>query len=350
LSAADIARAADMMRVLNSATLIHQATRRNVRQKEYGRIVPWRIGKNEPLIPMPETRYGPGKNVVDPPEKSILSGGSKSFRNGSNLPGGWIMTGILPSLRDLILNRTFEEKYVQAVGIINTNLQEFHPKKIALAYSGGKDSTATLFMVRNECMALDIDPNDVTILFENTGVEYPETIQFIKEIRDLWGITNFIETKPEKTFWQCVKEYGYPRSKSNRTQEKGKKGKRPLCCEYLKERPGKKVLKNFDAVFLGITAMESHQRQMRAVTHGTCYYAIADKIKKIHPLLYFTEPEIWELHTRMGIPHNKVYDLGVDRCGCMPCTAYKKWKENLQMTNPKMYRKIMKDMGQVLIE
>jgi phosphoadenosine phosphosulfate reductase len=242
-----------------------------------------------------------------------------------------------------------QEKYIQAVGIINTNLQKFHPKKSVVSFSGGKDSTLLLWIVRNECRNLEIDPNDITILFNNTGVEYPQTITFVKKICEEWKITNFIETKPEKTFWQCVKEYGYPSPKSSRTPKKGKKNKRPLCCEYLKERPRRKVLKNFDAVYLGITAIESHLRQIKAVTNGTCYYAIADKIQKIHPLLYFTEPEIWQLTSRFGIPHNQIYDLGVDRCGCMPCTAYKKWKENLQKSHPKMYRKIMKDMGQELI-
>lgn len=256
---------------------------------------------------------------------------------------------ILPNLRKLILGRTEQEKYIQAVGILNTNLQEFHPAKQVIAWSGGKDSTLLLWMIRNECRNLGIDPDEITVLFENTGVEYPQTIKFIRKVVREWGIKNLIETKPEKTFWQCVREYGYPRPKSNRTPERGRPNKRPLCCEYLKERPARKILKNFECVYLGITAVESHQRQMRAITHGTCYFAKADNIKKVLPLLYYTEPQIWAAHTMFGIPHNEIYDFGVDRCGCMPCTAYKKWQENLQKSHPKMYQHIMKGMGQELI-
>ena len=255
---------------------------------------------------------------------------------------------ILPKLKELIIGRSGQEKYTQAVGILNTNLQEFHPAKQIVAWSGGKDSTLLLWMIRNECLNLGIDLDEITILFENTGVEYPQTIKFVRKIQKEWNLKNFIETKPEKTFWQCVDEFGYPRPKSNRDPIRGAI-KQPRCCEYLKEKPGRKAMKGFEVIYLGITAIESHQRQMRAVTHGPCYFAKADKIKKVLPLLYFTEPEIWQLHTTCGIPHNPIYDMGVDRCGCMPCTAYKKWQENLQKTHPKMYAKIMKDMGQELI-
>ena len=38
--------------------------------------------------------------------------------------------------------------------------------------------------------------------------------------------------------------------------------------------------------------------------------------------------------------------MGARRCGCMVCTAHKGWEDELSQTNPKMLRKILKDMGQ----
>lgn len=256
---------------------------------------------------------------------------------------------ILPSLRAPILQQTFKEKYTQTVGIINTNIQEYHPSKQMVAWSGGKDSTVVLYLIRQEADSVGLDPSEIPVEFHNTGVEYPQTIEFIRELTQEWSL-NLIETKPLKSFWQCVDEYGYPRPKSQRVKDTGKP-QMAQCCSYLKERPARASQKanGWECIYLGITAMESHQRQIRAVTHGPCYVAKAEGVKKVHPILYWTEQEVWDFIKLKGIPYNKIYDEGVDRCGCMPCTAYKKWQENLQKTHPKMYKKIMKDLGQELI-
>ena len=256
---------------------------------------------------------------------------------------------LLPSLKQPVLGQTFKEKYVQTIGILNTNLQEFHPAKQMVAWSGGKDSTLILYLIRQECEALGIDPHEIHVEFHNTGVEYPQTIKFIRKLTTDWDL-NLIETRPIKSFWQCVKEYGYPKPKSARIKDTGKP-QMAQCCKFLKEAPALKSLKEngWECIYLGITAVESHQRQIRAVTHGTCYHNKSENVKKVHPILYWTEQEVWDAHRMFNIPYNTIYDMGVDRCGCMPCTAYKKWQENLQKTHPKMYKKIMRDMGQQLI-
>ena len=85
--------------------------------------------------------------------------------------------------------------------IIRHHFEEFTPDKIVVAWSGGKDSTLIFWLVRQ------INP-DITVVFNNTGVELPETIKFIRRMTAEWNI-NLIETKPYlKNFWQCVKEYG----------------------------------------------------------------------------------------------------------------------------------------------
>ena len=51
---------------------------------------------------------------------------------------------------------------------------------IAVACSFGKDSMVVLQM------ALKIDPN-IKVIFENTGVEFPETIKFKNKIKKEWN-------------------------------------------------------------------------------------------------------------------------------------------------------------------
>lgn len=69
--------------------------------------------------------------------------------------------------------------------------------KVYVAFSGGKDSTALLHLVRN------LYP-EVPGVFVNTNLEFPETRDFIKTYN------NIITIDPEMTFINVIREYGYP--------------------------------------------------------------------------------------------------------------------------------------------
>jgi tRNA(Ile)-lysidine synthase TilS/MesJ len=65
---------------------------------------------------------------------------------------------------------------------------ERYGENLAVACSFGKDSMVVLDMARK------INPN-VKVVFNNTGVEFPETIQFKNEMVKKWKL-NLIETQP----------------------------------------------------------------------------------------------------------------------------------------------------------
>ena len=69
---------------------------------------------------------------------------------------------------------------------------------VYVSFSGGLDSTVLLHMVR------DYLYNDIPAVFSNTGLEYPEIVEFVKTFDDVTII------KPEKSFRQVIKDYGYP--------------------------------------------------------------------------------------------------------------------------------------------
>ncbi|MBT9168347.1 MAG: Phosphoadenosine phosphosulfate reductase [Syntrophomonadaceae bacterium] len=65
-------------------------------------------------------------------------------------------------------------------------------KKFALAFSGGKDSTALWHLIRETCPE---EAKDMLILFGNTGVEYRESLLFARQLGKEWGGDNFYESK-----------------------------------------------------------------------------------------------------------------------------------------------------------
>ena len=239
------------------------------------------------------------------------------------------------------VNRPFSVKLAETREVIAHHFEEFGDK-VAVAWSGGKDSTLVLYL------CLQVTPN-VPVVFNNTGVEYPETVKFVAYLAELWGL-NLVVTHPEKSFWECVEQYGFPRGTKRRGL--GRNNNRPYCCYYLKEKPMFLAIKENDYLgyFTGETASEGWARMFIARDKGMCFHYVKWHICKIKPILWWTESEVWDFIHRENLPINPIYDKGSHRVGCMPCTAYKHWEEQMQKLTPKLYRiiKLRKDSQYVM--
>lgn len=76
-------------------------------------------------------------------------------------------------------------------------IHEFGEGGVYVSFSGGKDSTVLLHLVR------ELYP-DVEAVFVNTGLEYPEIQKFVKTF------DNVIILQPKMRFDEVIKKYGYP--------------------------------------------------------------------------------------------------------------------------------------------
>ena len=76
-------------------------------------------------------------------------------------------------------------------------VQYYGENGVAVSFSGGKDSTVLLHLVRK------LYPN-VRAVFSDTGLEYPEIREFVK------SIPNVDWVKPKQTFREITIEHGYP--------------------------------------------------------------------------------------------------------------------------------------------
>ncbi len=231
-----------------------------------------------------------------------------------------------------------------------------HKDNIAVACSFGKDSMVVLHM------ALKYNPN-IKVIFEDTGVEFPETIKFKDKMKKLWNL-NLYETKPyKKNFWQCIDEYGLPTMRKS----KGKGSNAPKCCYYLKEKPFLILRKEIkvDAIFTGLQACESRSRRLLALRYDNkkAPYMFKDSIEfcsqrwftrgtlmwNYHPIMLWSLKDVWAYIKKHKIPLNKVYTKWnkiYKRCGCLPCTAYLDWEKKLSVTHPKLYKMLKeKDKG-----
>lgn len=76
-------------------------------------------------------------------------------------------------------------------------INEYGEDGVYISFSGGKDSTVLLHLVR------ELYPN-VRAVFVDTGLEYPEIREFVKTF------DNVDIVRPKMTFKQVIETYGYP--------------------------------------------------------------------------------------------------------------------------------------------
>ena len=186
----------------------------------------------------------------------------------------------------LIENTLFgiEDKVTIALDMLRT----FEPSEgYYVAYSGGKDSTVILDLVRRSGVKYDAHYN-------RTTVDPPELVRFIRQQSDV------IENHPEMSMWDLIVKKRMPPLRTVR-----------YCCEVLKESGGTGRL-----TITGVRAAESVKRSKRRQIE-TCY---SDGTKSyLHIIFHWSTDEVWEyIHTN-NLPYCCLYDEGFKRLGCICC-------------------------------
>lgn len=216
---------------------------------------------------------------------------------------------------------------------------------VYVSFSGGKDSTVLKHIV-------DGMYDDIPAVFVNTGLEYPEIQQFVREIK-AGKHTCFnpdVEIiRPEMRFDEVIQKYGYPVvSKSvsraihyarlNISQGKqsiytqqldgtamDRQGRKSLfnkkkwaylldapfktsdsCCDVMKKRPVNRYEKSTGRKpIVGTMAYESATRQASWLNRGCNAYE--GKKARSAPLSFWTEQDILHYIKQFNVPYCPVY-------------------------------------------
>lgn len=278
----------------------------------------------------------------------------------------------LKELQDLPLNRK--------ILITQSKIIEWYVKhqgKCVVSFSGGKDSTLLLYLVRQ------IYP-DVPGMFCDTGLEYPENREFALSHK------NIIVVRPEINFREVLTKYGYPIisklvSKEIASARRGiphslkmfngyyirRDGKKstfdiskykPLidlpikisavCCKYSKKLPLNTLGEKMGyAFFVATTTAESQLRRSQWLKTGCNAFDSKPAISK--PLSFWREYDILLYLKKYNIPTSKIYgeiiSVGgklycsrASRTGCIYCAfgAHLEKRSRFQLLkerHPKLY-------------
>ena len=181
----------------------------------------------------------------------------------------------------------FDGNDLEAVAI--ARIQQFEPPEgYYVAFSGGKDSVVLLDLVRRSGVKHDAH-------YSMTTVDPPELVWFIRK-----HYPDVQMHRPERTMWQLIVDYGMPPTRIVR-----------YCCRVLKEGGGVGRM-----VLTGVRWEESARRSRRGMVE-LC--RTGRKGNLIHPIIDWSEKDIWEHIRRHEIPYCSLYDEGFKRLGCVLC-------------------------------
>lgn len=244
------------------------------------------------------------------------------------------------------------------VGFTAARIAEFYKAregKVYVSFSGGKDSTVLLYLVRS------LFP-EVKAVFCDTGLEYPEIRDFVKTFDNVEWV------KPKMPFNKVIEKYGYPVVSKDCAQRIYEYHENPdtisacylgfkdwkdtdykqtktncsnwaflvdapfkvshKCCYEMKKKPLHDYQKKHGLMpFIGTMADESFRRKIAWKMYG-CNVTSGSNPRSA-PMSFWTEHDVLSYIKQMHIPIASVYGDIVqttDRGG-----AYNNWRETYRM-------------------
>ena len=141
--------------------------------------------------------------------------------------------------------------------------------------------------------------------FIDTGFHFPETIELLHRLADLWSI-DFKILRPPLPDEQLEALVGRETWKTNPD----------LCCHYRKVDPMLRVLHTKDAWLSGLRRDQSVTREQIDVVEID-----GRGVLKVYPLAAWSSEQCWEYIQREKLPYNVLHDEGYLSLGCTHCTA-----------------------------
>ena len=173
---------------------------------------------------------------------------------------------------------------------------------VVVSFSGGKDSLATYLLVEKAL-------GKVPILFNDTGLELPETVEYVRRFAEKKKLKLLVADAGKK-FYEALKVMGPP-ARDYR-----------WCCKVAKLSPiASLVNREFPEGVLSFVGQRALESARRAISPRVWRNRWLPKIVAASPIQYWSALDVWLYLIREKVEFNPLYLEGFDRLGCWLCPA-----------------------------
>ncbi len=182
------------------------------------------------------------------------------------------------------------------------NVAQSTNRPVSVSYSGGKDSLATLLLVK-DCI------EDFDVMFADTGLEFPETIVNVDYVARHYNLTVKIFNAGD-VFWESIDRFGPPTVEAR------------WCCKTCKLGPISMLIEeNFPEGCLTFIGQRKYESESRARSDKIWKNPWIGNQIAASPIQNWTALHIWLYLFWKGAPYNPLYEQGFDRIGCWLCPS-----------------------------
>lgn len=199
-----------------------------------------------------------------------------------------------PEIRLERLNSELRDASAQT--ILRVAMVREWSEKLTYVSSFGAESIAMLSLIA------DVDPS-LPIVFLDTGMHFPQTLDYRDEVIERLGLTGVRTTPPSETERKVLD----PKNDLWKTDT-------DACCALRKVRPLAPALDGFDAWITGRKRFHGGARMSMPV------FEYADGRYKVNPLANWTPDDVELMIQQRNLPRHPLVAQGFPSIGCFPCT------------------------------
>jgi len=192
---------------------------------------------------------------------------------------------------------------------------------VTASFSGGKDSLAALGVLMKV-------KKDLELLFVDTGLEFPDTVQYVDEFVKRHRL-RLHKAEAGDAFWKNVGTFGPP-AKDFR-----------WCCKVCKLGPITEMIsKDFPKGTITIEGNRMLESFSRSKIGFVSKNPFVPNQTNLNPIRAWTSAEVWGYIWMRGLEYNPMYDRDFERIGCYLCASClsSEWR-NVGTTHPKLYKR-----------
>jgi phosphoadenosine phosphosulfate reductase len=173
---------------------------------------------------------------------------------------------------------------------------------ITVSFSGGKDSLVVLDLVSSIT-------KDFTAIFIDTGLEHPQTREYVKNIAHDWNL-KLVTASAGDAFDDNFPAFGPP-AKDFR-----------WCCKVCKLAPASKVIEEkFPKGTLTVEGNRRLESFSRAHTELVEENPFVPGQTILNPIRDWTALDVWLYIMMRDLDYNRLYDEDIERVGCWMCPS-----------------------------